>query len=58
MLEIFIIIRKMTAASIPLRGIRIVPVIRVPTAAPARSAARHPAAGLSLSPIIPATMGN
>ena len=57
-LEIFTRIKKTTANLMPHRGIKIVPVANVPTAAPHRSAARQPAAGLFSSPIISAATGN
>ena len=42
----------------PHKGISSVPVIIVPTAAPERSAAKQPAAGLIFSPIILVATGN
>jgi hypothetical protein len=57
-LEIFIRIKKITATRMPHRGIRTVPIASVPAAAPHRSAARQPAAGLLSSPISSAATGN
>jgi hypothetical protein len=51
-------IRKITADWIPSKGIKIVPVARVPREAPQRSAARQPATGLLFSPIMFVTTGN
>jgi hypothetical protein len=58
LLEILIKIKKITVDCMPNRGMRIVPVIMVPTEAPHKSAARHLAAGPCSSPMIPVTMGN
>ena len=57
-LDIFTRIKKTTANLIPHRGINTVPITKVPTAAPHRSAARQPAAGVFSSPIISAATGN
>jgi hypothetical protein len=58
LLEILTRIKKIMAVWIPSKGIRIAPVARVPTAAPVKSAARHPAAGLSFSPMRLVARGN
>ena len=48
----------MIADCIPHKGINRVPTARVPMAAPVRSAAKQPAAGLSFSPMILVAIGN
>lgn len=57
-LELFARIKTTVAHPTPNRGISKAPMAKVPSAAPARSAARQPAAGLFSSPMICATTGN